>query len=64
LAQATTPEKTEEQLMAAIPKADWSKAHHWLIYHGRRVCHSQKPDCEHCTLTPWCEHYKTNEGRK
>jgi endonuclease-3 len=64
LAQATTPEKTEEQLMAAIPKADWSKAHHWLIYHGRRVCHSQKPDCEHCTLSAWCKHYNTNHTDK
>jgi endonuclease-3 len=64
LAHATTPEKTEEQLMAGIPKADWSKAHHWLIYHGRRVCHSQKPDCEHCTLSAWCEDYERREGRK
>lgn len=58
LAHATTPEKTEEQLKAAIPKSDWSKAHHWLIYHGRKVCHSRKPDCAHCTLAPWCEFFK------
>ncbi|MCD8372872.1 MAG: endonuclease III [Clostridia bacterium] len=57
LAEASTPEKTELQLKEAIPKSDWSKAHHWLIYHGRRVCHSQKPDCENCTLKNWCEYY-------
>lgn len=57
LAHAKTPEKTELQLNEAIPKDEWSKAHHWLIYHGRRVCHSQKPDCVNCTLKSWCEFY-------
>lgn len=58
LAHANTPEKTEQQLMAAIPKDDWSKAHHWLIFHGRRVCHSQKPDCANCTLAKKCKFYQ------
>ena len=58
LAEAITPEKTEEQLKAVIPKAEWSKAHHWLIYHGRRVCHSRKPDCTNCTLAPHCKFFK------
>ena len=57
LAHASTPEKTELQLKEAIPKSDWSKAHHWLIYHGRRVCHSQRPDCVNCTLKDMCEFY-------
>ena len=57
LAHANTPEKTELQLKEVIPKSDWSKAHHWLIYHGRRVCHSQKPDCVNCTLKDMCEFY-------
>ncbi|MGN0806104.1 MAG: endonuclease III [Candidatus Coproplasma sp.] len=57
LAHAPTPEKTEEQLKEAIPKSDWSKAHHWLIYHGRQVCHSRKPDCEKCTLKNNCEYF-------
>lgn len=34
LADANTPLKTEEQLKKVIPQKDWSKAHHWLIYHG------------------------------
>lgn len=57
LANANTPFKTEEQLKQNIPQKDWSKAHHWLIYHGRRVCHSQKPDCEHCALREYCDYY-------
>jgi endonuclease-3 len=60
LAHAKTPEKVEEQLKLAIPQSEWSKAHHWLIYHGRRVCHSQRPDCTVCTLKDWCEFYQKN----
>lgn len=62
LAHADTPAKTEEQLKAAIPQSDWSKAHHWLIYHGRRVCHSQRPDCPNCTLKDGCEFYNKSRS--
>ncbi|MDE6274065.1 MAG: endonuclease III [Clostridiales bacterium] len=62
LAHANTPEKTEEALQKAIPKEDWSKAHHWLIFHGRRVCHSQKPDCMGCTLSEHCEFYQKTKS--
>ena len=55
LSDALTVEVTEKQLMALIPREDWSQAHHWMIYHGRRVCHSQKPECERCTLKPYCK---------
>lgn len=62
LAQADTPEKTEEQLKQVIPKQDWSKAHHWLIYHGRQVCHSRKPDCANCALADLCDARKKAGG--
>ena len=55
LSDALTVEETERQLMDLIPKEDWSQAHHWMIYHGRRVCHSKKPECETCTLKPYCK---------
>ncbi len=58
LAEGNTPEKVEEGLMRAIPKEMWSKAHHLLIWHGRKICHAQKPDCAHCTLTAWCKQYR------
>ncbi len=58
LAKGKTPLEVEAGLNKAIPKEDWSKAHHWLIYHGRRVCHSQKPACEKCTLSALCDFYK------
>lgn len=59
LADGKTPEDVERQLMAALPREDWREAHHWLIFHGRRVCHSQKPDCDHCTLRQYCPEGKT-----
>ena len=61
IAEGKTPEAVEEGLMQAIPKELWSKAHHWLIYHGRRVCHSQRPDCENCTLANLCEYRNQHE---
>ncbi|MDE6790563.1 MAG: endonuclease III [Clostridia bacterium] len=57
LACADNPLKVEEGLKKVIPKSDWSKAHHWLIYHGRRVCHSQRPACADCTLKEYCKFY-------
>ena len=60
LAKANTPLKTEEQLKEAIPKEHWSEAHHWLIWHGRKVCHSQKPYCGNCPLSDCCDYFKAN----
>lgn len=58
LASGNTPQKVEEGLQKAIPKEQWSIAHHYLIWHGRKVCHSQKPDCAGCTLKEFCADYK------
>lgn len=58
IAEGNTPAKVEEGLCKAIPKDMWSKAHHYLIYHGRQVCHSQKPDCADCTLKAHCKFYQ------
>ncbi len=59
---ASTPEKTEEALKKVIPKGNRSKAHHLLIYHGRRVCRAQRPDCTNCTLNKWCEFFKKSKS--
>jgi len=50
MADATTPEKVEEQLRALLDREIWTFGHHLLIWHGRRVCHAQRPDCENCPL--------------
>ena len=58
LADAKNVEKTEEQLQKAIPREDWTAAHHWLIYHGRQVCDARKPKCEICPLSHLCLYYQ------
>ena len=50
LADADTPEKVEVQLQKLLERDNWIYAHHLLIWHGRRVCHAQRPDCENCPL--------------
>ena len=65
LADAGDVFKTEQQLMQNIPKNKWSLAHHWIIFHGRRVCAARKPACADCTLAPWCEYANGNpKGKK
>ena len=58
LAKGKTPERVEAGLMKVVPKSDWSKAHHQLIYHGRQVCHSQKPNCSACAMAHICDYNK------
>ena len=62
LAEAKNVEETERQLQKAIPKKDWVAAHHWLIFHGRRVCHARNPECGTCTLQPLCKAAKAAGG--
>ena len=61
LAKGKTPLEVEAGLQKAIPKNDWSKAHHWLIWHGRKVCHSQKPACDACPLSTICAYAKSRK---
>ena len=49
-----TPEKTESALVARIPKGRLSASHHYLIFHGRRVCHARKPECSSCVIINLC----------
>lgn len=54
LAKGDTPLVVEEGLMKAIPRNKWSDAHHWLIWHGRKVCKARKPECNTCALVALC----------
>ena len=58
LASSNNVDDTESDLMKNIKKEDWSDAHHWLIFHGRRVCKSRKPQCQECSLTKYCLYFK------
>jgi endonuclease-3 len=52
--QGKTPDAVENDLCAIIPETDWAKAHHWFIWHGRRVCEARRPKCAECPLEALC----------
>jgi endonuclease-3 len=54
IADGATPDKVEAQLMAVIPKPWLTRAHHWLILHGRYVCVARKPKCTVCIVSDLC----------
>ena len=63
LCSENTPEKTEMALREALPRENWSHAHHLIIWHGRRCCSARKPACERCPLrNGLCEYFKENNG--
>ena len=49
-----TAEKIELDLMALIPREDWTLISHLLIWHGRRVCIARRPRCEVCVVRKLC----------
>ena len=49
-------EATEAELMRRLPEEMWIRAHHLLIFHGRKCCHARKPECEVCGLKEVCMH--------
>jgi endonuclease III len=55
---------TEEQLKKRINRVIWSMAHHWLIFHGRRICHARKPNCLDCPITGYCRYYQHEDPPK
>src|SRR5204862_2434286 len=46
--------KIEQDLMAIVPRDQWTLWSHLLIHHGRQVCQARKPKCEQCPLLPHC----------
>ncbi len=61
LAAANNVLDTEKQLMQNIPQAKWSEAHHWLIWHGRKICKTRKPLCKECPLAEECEYFRDSQ---
>jgi len=55
LASGNNVLKVEKELQNILPKSEWSKMHHRLIYLGRDVC-SKNPKCDKCCLIDICEY--------
>jgi endonuclease-3 len=60
LSKGGTPDRVEADLCRLFPAERWIELHHQLIFHGRRACHAQRPDCGRCPLLECCP---TGTGR-
>jgi endonuclease III len=54
LTKQEDPVKIERDLMRLVPREDWARFPHLLIWHGRRVCDARRPACERCVLNDLC----------
>lgn len=48
------PVKIERDLIRVVPRGDWGRFPHLLIWHGRRVCVARSPRCGECSVEPLC----------
>ena len=62
LAAGKDPTEVEETLMARLPESRWIRAHHLIIFHGRKVCHARNPECAKCGLKGMCVWFEDNHG--
>ena len=54
LSAAKMPDGVERDLMARVPGPYRTRAHHWLILHGRYICVARKPKCAECPIAEFC----------
>jgi len=56
------PGKVEQQLRRVLPPEESNNFCHRMVLHGRAVCIARRPQCQSCTLRPWCDYFmKTGE---
>ncbi len=54
LTRREDPVKIERDLVRLVPRADWGRFPHLLIWHGRRICIARRPLCEECVVNELC----------
>ncbi len=54
LTRQEDPVKIERDLVRLVPREDWGRFPHLLIWHGRRVCIARMPRCEDCVVNDLC----------
>jgi endonuclease III len=62
LTRQDDPVKIERDLIRLVPREDWGRFPHLLIWHGRRVCIARMPRCEECVLTDLCPSSRVAPG--
>ncbi len=58
LTREEDPVKIERDLVKLVPRADWHRFPHLLIWHGRRVCQARRPLCADCVLAELCPSFR------
>lgn len=58
LTENTNPDLIEKDVTSKIPKNLYTKAHHAMIFHGRRKCKAKNPLCEGCLLIKDCNYFR------
>jgi len=58
LTRQEDPVKIERDLVRLVPRPDWGRFSHLLIWHGRRVCDARRPRCEDCVLADLCPSFR------
>ena len=58
------PQKVEMQLREVLPPEESNDFCHRMVLHGRAVCIARRPQCQSCTLRPWCDHFAKNGGEQ
>jgi endonuclease-3 len=56
------PVKIERDLMRVVPRGDWARFPHLVIWHGRRVCDARRPRCADCVLADLCPSSRIDAG--
>jgi len=62
LSEGKTPDLVEADLMGIVPEPYLTRAHHWLILHGRYTCLARRPKCEECPVDDLCPSRKLFAG--
>ena len=62
LTRKDDPVKIERDLQRLVPRPDWNRFPHLLIWHGRRVCIARNPRCESCVLNDLCPASRVTVG--
>lgn len=60
LTKSKNPNIIERDLMKLLPENEWANFSHYLVYHGRAVCHARRPKCEICSIMPYCAYANKN----
>ncbi|MGB5823905.1 MAG: endonuclease III [Proteocatella sp.] len=64
LTKNTDPDLIEKDITSKIPKKIYIRAHHAMIFHGRRMCKAQNPECINCKLKEDCNYFKRKGDNK